>query len=300
MSALLRTLIISTAVFSGLTMTTTAISANEVTAEEASRRVNVAGRQRMLSQRMAMSACFVTAGIDTEMHYDQLETAFAEFSQVHDGLRNGDEELDLHAEGFHHVIDALAAVEEDWVVYEEMIAGFIQIKMMTPGLLNQFDEHGLAVLEDMNIAVASIAHGYSADLEELPQILALTIDFAGRQRMLTQKVAKEFCLVTSGVNVEENLELLLHTQEQFDLTMVALEHGIPHMITAAPTAEILERLYEVDVLWKHSDEIISQVIAGEEITREDRHFVSSHINEVLHAMEEAVKLYETVHGLPNF
>lgn len=300
MSSLIKPFVLVLAALSGMTFSTAPAFAKDITAEEAARRVNMAGRQRMLSQRIAMSACFATVGINSRTQYQVLENAYHEFSQVHDGLRNGSEELDLHQEGYRSVVDALNAVDTSWADYQAMIDGILKIKLMTPYVMNRFDDNGVAVLNDMNVAVTTIASKYSAELEELPQILAVTIDFAGRQRMLTQKMAKEFCMVSAGVDVEESRELLMQSYEQFNLTLAALVDGIPHMITPAPTPEILAHLHDVEKVWEQPSQIFAKAIAGEEITLEDRRFIADNIDTVLMKMNDTALLYQDVHGLPNF
>ena len=300
MSSLLKTFVISVAAFSAVVMTTAPTFAKDVTAEEAKQRVNLAGRQRMLSQRIAMSACFATMGVDARENYERLDDAFKEFSLVHDGLRNGNEDLGLHQEGYRSVIDVLDGVDLVWTDYQEMVDGFMKIKLMTPDIMNRFDSKSLAVLNDMNIAVTTIASSYSADLEELPQILALTIDFAGRQRMLSQKIAKEFCLVSAGINADENRDLLIQSHEQFNMTLSALVDGIPHLITPAPTQEIKANLDAVEEAWVQPNLIIAKAIAGDDITRMDQQFISDNMEIILMRMNDTVTLYEDVDGLPNF
>ena len=295
-----KMLALTLATISSLGVTTLPTFAKEITAEEAARRVNLAGRQRMLSQRIAMSACLATVGVDSDINYAKLEDAYTEFSLVHDGLINGNADMGLHQEGYRSVIEAMEAVDAGWSDYQEMIHGIMQIKMMSPDIMTRFDQNGLAVLTDMNVAVTTIAAKYSADLDELPQILAVTIDFAGRERMLTQKMVKEYCLVSAGIDVEANREKLMQSHEQFNGTLAALVDGIPGMITPAPTPEILAKLREVEQVWEQPNAIIEKAIAGEEMTIEDRTYLANNIDIVLTTMNEAVKLYEKVDGLPNF
>lgn len=274
--------------------------ASDAAASEATRKVNLAGRQRMLTQRMSMAACYATLGIEPALHFEKLAAAHAEFEQVHHGLRFGDEELSLEEEGYKHVLDALNVVDTHWSTYQPIVEGLLSIQMMSGDALNAMDQKGLAVLHDMNITVGTIANTYAGDLENLPEILTLSIDFAGRQRMLTQKISKEFCMIEAGLSVEENIENLRITREQFNLTQQALEVGVPRLIVEAPTPEILAKLREVDELWSAPNAIFARVEAGEIVSRNDIEHVVHYMDDVLIAMDEVVALYEDVHGLPNF
>ncbi len=275
-------------------------SASEITAEEAARKVNLAGRQRMLSQRMLMSACYATLGIESDLHFDKLTAAHASFEQVHDGLRYGDPSLDLHEEGYRSVMDALTAVDERWADYNGILTGYMSVQMLSGDALYRMNESSLAVLRDMNAAVSTIANSYSADLKHLPQILAVTIDLAGRQRMLTQKMAKELCLVKAGVDPEQNLLNLAQSYGQFNATLDALVDGIPLMVAPAPTEEIANKLAEVREVWQVPAAIFAAAAAGEPVEWEDLETIVATIDTVLFTMNEAVGMYETVDTLPNY
>lgn len=285
---------------SALSLQTLPSHATDLEASEATRKVNLAGRQRMLTQRMSMAACYATLGIEPVLHFEKLATAHAEFAQVHQGLRFGDLELELEEEGYKHVIDALNVVDTHWSTYQPIVEALLSIQMMSDDALNAMDAKGLAVLHDMNVTVGTIANTYAGDLENLPEILTLSIDFAGRQRMLTQKISKEFCMIEAGLNVEENVENLRVSREQFNLTQQALEVGVPRLIVEAPTPEILAKLREVDELWIAPNAIFARVEAGEIVSRWDVEHVVHYMDDVLIAMDEVVALYEDVHGLPNF
>ncbi len=274
--------------------------ASEINAEEAAKRLNIAARQRMLSQRISMTSCFVNAGVHTYDNFEKLEVAFKQFDDVHNGLLHGNAEMGLHQEEYRHVVEALEVVDEEWDEFSDMIEGFMMIRLMTPSTMVHFDEVGLDVLSDMDFTVTTIANTYSANLENLPQILALTINFAGRQRMLTQKIAKEYCLISTGVNIEANLQNLRESNEQFNLTLQALEDGIPRMIAAAPTPEIMAKLKEVEELWERPNALIESALAGDLIMPDDRRYLSDHVNVVLSTMNDAVTMYQELDGLANF
>lgn len=295
-----RSSMLAASLISALTLQALPSYATEAAASEATRKVNLAGRQRMLTQRMSMAACYATLGIEPELHFAKLAAAHAEFEQVHHGLRFGDEALNLDEEGYKHVLDALNVVDTHWSAYQPIVEGLLSIQMMSGDALTTMDQKGLAVLHDMNVTVGTIANTYAGDLENLPEILALSIDFAGRQRMLTQKISKEFCLIEAGLNAEENIENLRVTREQFNLTQQALEVGVPRLIVAAPTPEILAKLRAVDELWEYPNEIFARVEAGEIVGHEEIEHVVHNMDDVLILMNEVVILYEDVHGLPNY
>lgn len=87
-----------------------------------------------------------------------------------------------------------------------------------------------------------------------------TINIAGRQRMLIQKMVKEVILVQNGVAVESNLK---NTISLFETSHRALLAGDVTMKVEAPaTAEIAEQLQAVGQLWKGYKTLINQAQAN--------------------------------------
>lgn len=296
----IRCCLVATSIISGISFLAIPAYADEYLAKEATHKVNIAARQRMLSQRMSMAACFAAVGIDPDSQFEKLSVAYNEFSQVHHGLRFGDDELDIHAEVHKSVVDALNQVETDWHEYTAIAEGLMSIQMISGSALANMDETGLRILADMNIAVSTMTSKYSADLDFLPEVLALSIDFAGRERMLTQKMAKELCLVSAGVEVDANMENLRQSHAQFNTILTALHDGIPYMIVAAPTEEIKVGLENVQAVWEKPNAVFTTILAGGEFDGDDVSYIAEEIDAVLMAMNDTALLYQNLHGLVDY
>ena len=263
-------------------------------AVEAKRKVNLAGRQRMLSQRMSKAACFMFTGVDTEGHQGMLNDAYNQFIAAHDTLRFGNADMGLSAEAKPAVQRSFDVVDEAWAKYAPMIQTVITEGAGDAPQVAALSVSGLEVLGIMNLTVGDMAAAYGADLEDLPLILAITIDLAGRQRMFTQKMSKEFCLIDAEIDVAENSTKLAETLNVFNFTLTALIEGYPGAIIPAPNTEVLAKLEEVQSLWAEPDAILSAVAGGAVITAEDRLVIAKDVELVLAAMNEAVGMYETV------
>jgi nitrate/nitrite-specific signal transduction histidine kinase len=57
--------------------------------------INLAGKQRMLTQKMSKEALFVTKGIDADKNKEALSKTEGLFDKTLTGLINGDKDLDL-------------------------------------------------------------------------------------------------------------------------------------------------------------------------------------------------------------
>ncbi len=265
-------------------------------ADEAKRKVNLAGRQRMLSQRMSKAACFILTGVESQRHQEMLSAAYFLFSITHDALRFGNESLGLSEETKPFVIDALDIVNDRWLAYSPLVQTAIGMGGLSAETIATLNASGLELLRDMNAAVRETSHAYGNDLEDLPLLLTITIDLAGRQRMLSQKASKEFCLIDAGIDVEKNRANLGETVSIFNATLTALIDGFPGAVMEAPNQDILSKLQDVEMLWAQPNTIFGRIAAGEGITDEDRSIIASDVEMVLSTMNEAVGLYEFVDG----
>ena len=88
--------------------------------------------------------------------------------------------------------------------------------------------------------------------------IARAINLAGRQRMLTQKMTKEFLLISLGYQVEANQYNLNETVAMFDKTLHGLQHGNSSLgLTAAPNHAIRLQLEQVENIWKTFSALIT-------------------------------------------
>ncbi len=263
-------------------------------ANEAKLRVNLAGRQRMLSQRMVKSACFITMGVDVDGQKDVLKSSIETFEKTAKALQIGDESLGLGLENNPAILVGLAKVDEDWTQFAPRLQDILDGKPVDATTLGEIDAAGLHLLEEMNDTVGVISSKYGAELPELPAVVGMTVNLAGRQRMLTQKAAKEACLAAAGVDPQKNISNLAESLSLFDATLDALINGYAGTIMPPPNDEIRAKLLQVKDLWTPVDKILIGITKGVVPSKEERQIVASDVEAVLKAMNEAVGMYDKV------
>jgi hypothetical protein len=259
---------------------------------EAARRVNISGRQRMLSQRISKAACFLYAGTETTGVPNQLADAVALFETSLQALLHGDENIGLGPEQNQPIRESLLGVANDW----EGFSGYLQMALeggnVAPSTLAAIDQSGLKLLANMNATVNNTARIYGDALPDMPLMLSLTIDLAGRQRMFTQKAAKEFCLIDADVDIKENRARLAQTTQFFTATLDALQNGMAGIVMAAPNDEIRAQLELVYNAWAAPKAALESAAAGNPITDAQRNTIANDMEQVLTLMNEAVGMYE--------
>ncbi len=267
---------------------------SEISASDAARKVNISGRQRMLSQRMAKAACLMAKDISFASSFDQLTQAYSLYDRSNTGLRTGDDGMGLLQEQSPKVLDALAAVDEPWSVYQGIVETGIDNGAIESAQLETLDEASLNVLKYMNIAVFKTARAYASISPDLPLGLTITVDVAGRQRMLTQKAVKEACMMSIAGEPLVYADQLAETIELFDLSLKALRDGHDEVgVIAAPTRAIDRKLNEVSELWKPLKSLLDRAARGEVLSDRDLSRAARLSEPLLSTMNEAVGMYES-------
>lgn len=260
-------------------------------AEDGARKVNISGRQRMLTQRMSKAVCFANLGVAVDMHRNMALSARDLFDRSLNGLMNGDAELGMLPERDANALLSLDAVRVMWSEFGPAVEA-----SLAPGgteAARIVFAKNAALLKQSNAAVSAlvIAHGSGA----LAPDIAIAINIAGRQRMLSQKMAKEFCEVATGLEVAAARQSLAETVSLFESSHIALRDGdATKQIIAAPSREIAAKLAEVEELWMEMKPVIEAVINGAVPGVDDLNLVADKNNPLLSTMNEAVGLYEGV------
>lgn len=262
-------------------------------AADGKRKINLAGRQRMLSQRMAKAACFAAIGLDVDAHLRMMREAHALFDRTLAGLRDGDPGQGIQfPERNGKVLAGLATVEGLWAEYGAAIAEAAASGAVSDAQLETIAALNLPVLAEMNATVKLTERAYGAS--DVPLGLAIALNISGRQRMLTQKMSKEFCLIARGHEVETNRAALGKTVALFDASLEALRFGAPDVGIRPPQGQaLIDKLAEVQALWDGLEPVFLAVAEGGEPDPMALVEVSQDNNTLLVTMNEAVFLFES-------
>ena len=204
-------------------LTAPVASAAAIADQDARNRINLAGRQRMLTQRMSKAACMIHMGIDVERHKVVLSDAAILFSETHSALQKGGGAHVLSPETDGDILAKLAEVDALWADLKIAVEEFQSTQSETS--LQSIARLNVPTLVKMHEAVGLIQASYSDGV--IDPLLAKTINVAGRQRMLTQRASKEACFIAAGVDAVESHNSLKNTVSLFDSSLVDLMEGNP-------------------------------------------------------------------------
>lgn len=225
--------------------------------------VNIAGRQRMLSQRIVKAYCEVGLDVLPVRAGHDLKEAVALFDQQLGYLQR----LDVNEE----TRNALVRVSKLWFEFKPLAMG--TVSRDNAGPLQALSEELLNASQRVVELLEIQAGGPVARL----------VNIAGRQRMLSQRLAKLYMLYSWGFQDPQINDQIKVANKQFSDAL--------DVLIAAPenTDEILRELNAVDVLWMWF-EISLELKDADSF----RLVVSESSGSILVSMDAITRMYESL------
>ena len=184
--------------------------------------VNLAGRQRMLSQRMAKDYFYVGKKINRSNAQRQLKKSLADFKKTQELLNDSikDEEIKNMVAFVNLSLDEfIATSSESYNVDNGMIILDLSESM----------------LEGSDYIVQALTKGKPSNK---------TIDIAGKQRMLSQRIGKYYIAYQAGIKDDNTITQMKDTVKEFGENLNKL------LTNKNNTPEIQKELEKVNRMWK--------------------------------------------------
>lgn len=226
--------------------------------------INKAGRQRMLSQRMAKAYFQIGQGVDVERSKKVLDTSVATFDRQLVELKNYAPTPDIK--------NTYVSLEKTWLSYKDVLIG----KAPSP-------DNGRKVLT-LSEEVLALAQQGTVQLEKQSTSAAGSlVNVSGRQRMLSQRMAKFYLASAWGVGDANSAASLDKARKEFNEALVQL--------AAAPanTQQIKDSLELVKQQWFFFENALGQKTGAD---KRPQTAVATTSERILEEMEGVVGLYE--------
>ena len=249
--------------------------------------INLSGRQRMLTQKMSKEMLLIYHEIDVKKNRTNLGKSALMFAKTLKGLINGDEALNLSPTRDKDILKQMDVVSGLWLSFSKNVLPAISGEKIDLPFIEKVARENLPLLKEMNKAVNMYEKAAGSDLNDL----AAVVNLSGRQRMLTQKMTKEFLLIAAQVNEKANKDKLEKTIALFDHTLKGLRNGDPSQGLSKTTEPIvLKQLTVIETLWLE----YKLVLINLDISKKGLKKVAKLNMPLLKEMNSAVKMYEVL------
>ena len=249
--------------------------------------INLSGRQRMLTQKMSKEMLLLYHEINIKENRTNLGRSALMFAKTLKGLINGNKALNLSPTNDKDILKQMGIVSNLWLSFSKNVLPPIKGAKVDLAFIKKIAKENLPLLEEMNKAVGMYEKMAGSDLNDH----AAMVNLSGRQRMLTQKMAKEYLLIAAKVDEEKNKKNLKETIALFDRTLKGLRNGDPSQgLSKTKEPIVLKQLIVIDKLWKE----YKLVLITMDLSDKGLKKVADLNMPLLKEMNAAVKMYEVL------
>ena len=205
----------------GLLVSTSSLSAKEYTKLEL---LNLAGKQRMLSQRIAKDYFYIGKGINVSKATKQLKSSLQAFNKAQRALATSIKDDEI----------------QNMIMFVDMSSDDFSSIVMEPYSL----DNGALILDLSESMLEGSQYVVDALKKDYKQSGSSIIDIAGRQRMLSQRIAKYYISYQAGIKDKNSITQMKEAVKLFNDSHKEL------MANKTNSTQINKSLKKVDRLWK--------------------------------------------------
>ena len=270
--------------------------------------INLAGKQRMLTQKMSKDLLFIKNGFKSKYYKSDFKKSQKLFTRTLKGLFNGSKELNLKGTKLPQIVQQLKVVEKLWSDIQPILKKSINgedTKEAIDRLDNILIEMNRAVVlytksvnrQKQRLKLSSIIDSFMNRNNQLKRL----VNLSGKQRMLTQRVTKLSILVSSNIDKEENIKRLRKFSSLYNQTLNAFKYGDKELnCIPLKGKSIDEQITVIEKKWKPFYQHIKNIANQKDKDGKSLKFVIDNNEELLKVSNELVKRYEKSNTSQNY
>jgi hypothetical protein len=186
--------------------------------------LNIAGKQRMLSQRIAKDYIYIAKKVAVDKATRQIKRSLSSFKKSQEYLKKAINDPEI----------------QNLIAFVNMSEKELEIITQKPYNLDNAQlvlDLSESMLEGSQYIVDSLKNSTKVKGSAI-------VATSGKQRMLAQRIAKYYIAYQSGIKDKNTVDQMKATVELFDRNNKALLNN------ASNTAKISQKLKEINMLWK--------------------------------------------------
>jgi hypothetical protein len=270
--------------------------------------INLAGKQRMLTQKMGKDLLFASNNFKKKEYIADFKKSQKLFSNTLKGLSYGSKILHLEGTKLPKITAQLKVVDKLWKEHQPILKKALSGKEMKKAIAG-LDK----ILVEMNRGVfiytqsinrqkqrAKFASLISSFMSK-SNILKKRVNLSGRQRMLTQRMTKLAILVSSNINKKENTKRLVKFSNLYNQTLMAFRDGDAQMgCIPSNGKKIKEQIAVIEKEWKPFYKKVKIIAEGKDKDGKALEYMVSKNEHLLKISNELVKRYEKSNKTANY
>ncbi len=270
--------------------------------------INLAGKQRMLTQKMAKDLLFIKNGFKKEYYISDFKKSQKLFTKILNGLFNGDKKLNLEGTKILQIVKQLRVVDKLWINLQPILKKSLNgkdIKSAIDGLDNILIEMNRAVLlytkafnrQKQRLELSYIINSFINKNNQLKRL----VNLSGKQRMLIQRMAKLSLLISSNIDKKENIKRLIKFSSLYNQTLKAFRDGDRELNCIPLKSKLIdEQIAVIEKKWKPFYKNIKNIINQKDGRGKSLRFIIDNNEELLEVSNELVKRYEKSNRSQNY
>jgi len=221
--------------------------------------LNLAGRQRMLIEKMGKEAVLLSLGVDVPGNTEHMADSMQLFTKTHHDLLAGNETLGLDVTTDHCILQQMQGVWDLWEAYESLLQTAVADTTNTiSDVLESIDSDATPFFVAMDVAVSYYAAGEGVCTREITttnwKMMLLKVTSLG---MWTQRIGTAVCLAARDLNMSVSTTSLETSAAEFTDALSMLRYGsTPDTISAPPTDVIVYQILVLYDLWTSLQDVL--------------------------------------------
>jgi hypothetical protein len=270
--------------------------------------INLAGKQRMLTQKMGKALLFASNNLKKKEYIADFKKSQKLFSNTLKGLLYGSKILHLEGTKLPKITAQLKVVDKLWKEHQPILKKAIEGKEMKKAIAG-LDK----ILVEMNRGVFTYTQSINRQKQRAKfaslissfmsksNILKKRVNLSGRQRMLTQRMTKLAILVSSNIDKKENAKRLVKFSNLYNQTLIAFRDGDAQMgCIPSNSKEIKEQIAVIEKEWKPFYEKAKLIAEKKDKDGKALKYMIDKNEHLLKISNELVKRYEKSNKATNY